>query len=547
MILMPRGLAVALVFGVSGSVGCSSVSVAEAEQEATGRSTCKIFNTRTGKPLAAAELAQLDDPVAKKILEGNACPETFTRALEKAAVKPGSFLVSETAAFQTAAEAASSGFRTVVTDLNESRANNLLFSGAANANGVSETSVEMIGKDATTGVFNFYELLPGGQWVFYGNSRDFIENGYDCTPTGYCVSKSSVRPAPGSPTSKACASCHVSGGLIMKELASPWLHWTPGFPNGSRDVVGANPTTLGTQQPGQRLEVEVVRASFGEYNDRRVQILAAKGVAELLRPLFCTIDINLTSRYLGATLLVDSEVTFGFLTSERADNETYRELKREVRQRIQRIPNADDTESPFTYPSRGEIDTSYGNALERAKLVDAELVQDILNVDFTRPIFSGQRCGLVNAISGKTGALDGKLATYAVESDSAKKEALAIEIAAGIPAVFAEALAGKTGVAEKRFLTNLTDVTETAEAHRRQANHFFEVCRERLSGPEKKAAMKEIMTYASHVRAVMRRDVVGKNGQDLLEGRGRDDKMVIDDIADNPNAFDPATCRPTLN
>jgi hypothetical protein len=41
----------------------------------------------------------------------------------------------------------------------------------------------------------------------------------------------------------------------------------------------------------------------------------------------------------------------------------------------------------------------------------------------------------------------------------------------------------------------------------------------------------------------MRRDVVGFNGQELLEpGPDGDDKMVFDNIPDNPNAFDPDNC-----
>ncbi len=90
-------------------------------------------------------------------------------------------MISETAAFATESKASSDGYRTVVSKTCDKRgADGLLFSAFANIGGIGETSVEMIGKDATTGVYNYYEVLDGGQWVFYGNSFDFIGNGYTC-------------------------------------------------------------------------------------------------------------------------------------------------------------------------------------------------------------------------------------------------------------------------------------------------------------------------------------------------------------------------------
>jgi hypothetical protein len=180
-----------------------------------------------------------------------------------------------------------------------------------------------------------------------------------------------------------------------------------------------------------------------------------------------------------------------------------------------------------------------------------EFVQDVLNVDFTRPIFSGQRCGLVGAITGKTSTLDGKLASFAKETDTSKKDALAAEIAKALPTLFTDALKAKSSrkPAEEKLLTNLTDAAANAAAHKQAASNVLQKCNARLSQGDataKKAALKDIMTYASHVRSVMRKDVVGKNGQDLLEGRGKDNKMVTDNIQDNPNALDPETCELTL-
>ena len=57
------------------------------------------------------------------------------------------------------------------------------------------------------------------------------------------------------------------------------------------------------------------------------------------------------------------------------------------------------------------------------------------------------------------------------------------------------------------------------------------------------AQMRDVQMTAEHV---MRKDVVGFNGQDLLEGGGKDNKMVTDNIPDNANALDPVGCQLVL-
>jgi hypothetical protein len=562
-------VATAVVVGMSVWFGCSSSAddVSADESNLTGSTACKIFNNQTGKPITAAELQKLNDPIAKKLLEGKDCPGSYSAALKKLKGNDsrgckdtlggkqvdglGTFLISETVAHLDDAKAEASTFRTIITKTCEDRkVDDMLFSGSASVAGVSDTNVEMIGKDSVSGVFNYYEVLDGGEWVFYGDSLDFIGDGYECKPSGFCVAKNSKKAS--SPTKKSCASCHVSGGLIMKELDAPWLHWTGEFAKGSEKVVEAHKATLGNQQTGEELELTVVRPSFEAYNDKRANFLASKGVAELVRPLFCTMDVNLSSGLVESHLIADKALAVEQL---QADFDLYEELKKEVRQRINGLPaSVTDTASPFTFPSRGEIDIAYGVALDRAKLVDNELLQDILSVDFTRPIFSGQRCALVESIQGKTAALDAKLADFAKQTDKNRKNALAAEIAKAIPALFKAALSAKPSrtPAEEKFLSNLTDPKATADAHKQTAEAFIRKCNTRLSPDvetdqaRRKAALKEFMTYASHTRSVMRKDVIGFNGQDLLEGRGKDNKMVTDDIADSPNAFDPDECKLVL-
>jgi hypothetical protein len=563
MTSLPRILTV-FVAAASVWAGCASSTDdgASADGAAITSTSCRIFNNQTGKAITADELTRLDDPIAKKLLAGSdACPGSYTEALTRLKANDnqdckdpngaaqsqglGSFFVSEEAEFAASDDdAAKNGFRTVITKTCEGRKpDEMLFSSSASIDSVGDTSVEMIGKDATTGVYNFYEVLPGNQWVFYGSSADFVGNGYDCSTSGFCKSLNSKRAS--SPSRKSCSSCHISGGLVMKELESPWLHWTAGHQKGSEPVAQKFPDKLGNENRGENLETQVVRASFDAYNDRRVGILAAKGVQELVRPLFCTMDINLHSG-IDSSIFLDSAIDGSPLTID-DDNSTYTALKKEVGQRIVGAPDSvDDTAEGFTFPIRGQIDGAYGEALKRAKLVDDELLQDILNVDFTRPIFSPARCALVDAITGKTSALDAKLATYAKEPDPSKREALAADLAKDIPAVFVDALGGSAKPSEQKLVSNLTDAGQTKDQHDKDALAFVAACQKRLDA-NKHDALKDIMTYAAHLRSVMRRDIQGFNGQELLEpGQDGDDKMPFDDLEDTPNALDPTTCNLTL-
>src|SRR5262245_51004171 len=106
--------------------GCSSSQDAgEADDAAITGTSCDIFDNQTGGPISNEQLAKLNDPIAKKLLgsEGG-CPTTYTAALAKlkttdnkdctASDGLGSFLISETAAFEKDTEAAASGYRTVI-------------------------------------------------------------------------------------------------------------------------------------------------------------------------------------------------------------------------------------------------------------------------------------------------------------------------------------------------------------------------------------------------------------------------------------------------
>ncbi|MBS1124136.1 MAG: hypothetical protein H6Q90_6364, partial [Deltaproteobacteria bacterium] len=138
---------------------------------------------------------------------------------------------------------------------------------------------EIIAFDETSGVFNYY-TSDGKSLQFFGNSTDLLKgsDGED----------------------RRCANCHVGGGLVMKELESPWLHWniSNDLP-GADDLIKAHPI-LGSSFSATSLENEV-KASAETVNKLAVKLRKASGdVRGLLRPLFCSPELNITAQHVTA-------------------------------------------------------------------------------------------------------------------------------------------------------------------------------------------------------------------------------------------------------
>jgi hypothetical protein len=530
-----------IVLGASAWAGCSAGSeedISSVEGAATG-STCQILDRQTGQPITDAKFkALLDkkDPIAEKVLKGE-CKTNFDGILTKLKTNDkdncqngpqgvGSYLISETAAFESKSAAANNGFRTVITKDCEGRGQNgMLFSSFANKAQHGEEGIEMIGR-STDGVFNYYELNGDGSYTYFGDSKDFITNGYTCDDKGFCASNNGQQVSSkgnGAKSPKACSSCHISGGLLMKELASPWLHWTAGFPNGSEDVVKANKAALGEQQIGENLEFQVVRASFDNYNEARVDILAAKGAEELLRPVMCTLDVNLDSQLGGSSLVSDEALGFGFLSM---DDGIYQKLKKSaaVKQSLTGVPGKDDTAFEFTYPRRGAIDENYTQKLQARGLLTDQTIADLLAVDFTRPVFSGKRCALIKNLP-KTA--DADLAAYAALPKD-KKEAAAKKIAPKLAALFGNKLGSKTKA-----------------QHGKDLEAFFKACNDRLGSTDEKVKEKahlDIMTYASNQRRKMisMRGTNSQRRENLIEDPST--MLVSDKLPESNLALNPSTC-----
>jgi hypothetical protein len=293
------------------------------------------------------------------------------------------------------------------------------------------SDVEMIGNNTTDGIFNYYAREPVGGprdsfdpkdradeaqiWKFYGTSRDFVSNGYDCDVTkfhGACQSRfAQDKGVQGNASGVRCASCHPGGGMVQKELHAPWTYWQTdpgGYTQKHKDVYGAF-------QPGISFE-PVTTAQNTRWAKTRVDVLAKKSVTELLRPLFCTMDINLQAGTgsIQGTFLTERRFGGAFI---QMDPNNYKQALTDIGQFIKTDPAFSspkvDTPDAFLYPERGNLDELYMRALVASGKVSDDLIGAILFVDFTRPIFSASRCGLASLADGitdSTKAKDGLIA-----------------------------------------------------------------------------------------------------------------------------------------
>lgn len=516
--------------------GCapSEDAAGGSDQALSSGDRCVVQNRLTGQSMSDADLAKNDDPVAKILLTTPNCPTSFTeitrklRKLDGDAAKcidAGDGKVAAGVATRAISERAAllqkpASYRTVTTrDCNQRDQFGLFMStfGLSADAPLHEDFVELIGADKTKGVFDFYSE-EGGQWTFFGSSLDLLGQGYTCSG-GACVPKAA--------SVARCAACHVGGGLNMKELHSPWVFWNVGQQGipplpGAAAMTAKFPDVLGTALNGIDLESRVEAGNLA-YVKARVSFLKGKGVAELLRPLFCTIDMNLQTavkaasfaggipplRGLPGDLFVDPSfpaATKGGVGINTAD---YDALLTAFAQTT--ATGGRDTPFPFIYPERSHQDLAYQAELIAEKVVDDDFVHDVLHVDFTRPIYSEARCGLLQ---------------FAPQLGPEQMTPSAIKDG------FIANLAGQAGAAGT-LLANLQASADQA-THAADVDAFIAACNAR----PKKDMLSDAMKWASHLRTAVRRVRDPINGG-IIEFP---ETLPTDNLPDSDAAFDPKTC-----
>jgi hypothetical protein len=348
-----------------------------------------------------------NDFFAKLVLRPDGgCPTTVPEIMKKlrqtdtegacASGEPGAgmrtTLVSETAE----ATGMPTQYRTVTSRVCGDRVqNDLMFSQFLSADDQTlPDDAEVISFDPTTFAFNFYKL-HAGKFEFFGSSIDLLKG-----------------PLPDG--TRDCATCHVGGGLIMKELRNPWMHWDERFHPmpGGQDLIGRIPD-LGTRNNGEFFET-VVRGGNEDWNQTRLKHLSAgptPSLKALLEPLFCPVEINIANGSLnrspvtGGTeeggitavppnAMVDDQLEgFTEVTVQPAD---YDAVIKANKQRVEGVTGAIDTVFDYAFIERSGIDDDFVEKLKAAMIIDQDFVRDVLMVDFTRPVFSTDRCKLLD-------------------------------------------------------------------------------------------------------------------------------------------------------
>jgi hypothetical protein len=418
-----------------------------------------------------ADLSELGDVFARLVLnaEGDpdTCPTTYGEIMAKlrevdtegcSGPQDGirSAVVSETAQVMGKADS----YRVVTTrECGGRSAFELLFStfGVTSTQKTLSGNVEVIAFDSTKKLFNYYEVVDG-EISHFGDSTQYMTAAGDLA---------------------RCQNCHPSGMLNMKELDAPWLHWEgdPTTPGASALI--DKHEDLGTKTDGIELEGIVLSGNDAIMDVRAKTLLATNDLEQVLRPLFCTMQINLesassspnsTPSSIPGSALVDSRIGFGSVTISKA---TYDATLKAAKQMVvgnngAQLKNKSgkgvvDTHFPFSFPSVSREDQSYIDKLIELKVIDEDFKQDVLSVDMTRPLFSDDRCALLESAPSL-----GKLTT----STGKAIKSLPKKIREGFASKLKNSPQGSPGAQLAGFLADTKDQT----AHSAAVDAFFTAC-----------------------------------------------------------------------
>jgi hypothetical protein len=296
-----------------------------------------------------------------------------------------------------------------------------------------------------------------------------------------------------------------------------------------KDVISKNPALFGKQGDGVDLESSVEEGNQKDWIPTRVSILKPLGLKEVLRPVFCSIDMNLTSHSGGADasdLLFDRG--FGVGTNATVDDKVYAAAIAKAGQSIVDGRNGHqlvggknnkpltDTVFGFTFPMRSRQDTDYTTELQRQHIVDIDFVKDVLSIDFTRPLYSPTRCGMLDAMPD--------VAPADLQFDKVKAAVIA-------------KLEGTQDPALAKLLANLKDPNDAA-AHDFEVKKFVTACADRAKADGPAYAM-DLLKYASHLRKAAKRAVNATNGG-ITEF---EETLPADNLPEPTAGFDPVTCK----
>jgi hypothetical protein len=264
--------------------------------------------------------------------------------------------------------------------------------------------IELIIWDDVKQLFNFYELRGSGTtgtWFYQGDSADIINDMqwvYRDRPANQPVFGNLMR----------CSGCHTHGGPIMKEISEPhndWWRSNRALPLGGRKADGRlaplmqNLTDAAVLADAVNEGMTKLRAS-PSYR----AALAGASLQERLRPLFMPVELALAAGnahsgepffnipggfFIDPRLVADADVAIARANYEAALTATQSSFPETQRA---------DADHPWLTPVKSPSDIAAVEALLEERFIDRRFMRAVLAVDFTNPLFSPIREGLLKLL-----------------------------------------------------------------------------------------------------------------------------------------------------
>jgi hypothetical protein len=223
-----------------------------------------------------------------------------------------------------------------------------------------------------------------------------------------------------------------------------------------QDLVDADELTKLVQTTSRRL--------YASPEHRKAR--QSRTMQEQLRPLFCPVEVNIESD--GEPFddhKASVQIPAGFFADPRLGAEpvavprnNYDQALQKLRSSMPGAPGRTDADHAWLLPVKANSDVLMAEALVEAGVIDNEFVADVLAVDFTSPLFSPARCGLLKQVPSEGGP--------------------------DFLARFEASLRASTDPAAKVLLENLTDPKRDAAFHRQQVRGYLDACQKRAPKPE---------------------------------------------------------------
>ncbi len=288
--------------------------------------------------------------------------------------------------------------------------------------------VELMAWDSTKGYYNFYEMMgtnSSAEWKYRGDSKDaFLDN-----------QELHRQSPPRFGRRMRCSGCHTSGGPIMKEFSAPHNDWWTNLrslPFGGATLSNQVSQAVNSLRDASEFSTSVqaginrLEASPGYLDLKR-----SLSLQEQLRPLFCTVEVNLASDTqaldslsqtvtIPSSSLVHPRLALGTTALAKAD---YLNLMRQSGLRFPENGSA-DADHAWLAPVPSVQDLLAIDSLISQGIVDDEFVADVLAVDMKAPTFSKRRCKLLKHIENGNNWKEELLTSLSNSSEEAEQELL---------------------------------------------------------------------------------------------------------------------------